>query len=157
MGSKVPPKIASFKECTGCSGAACQAARRLATGAPGGLPTRRRIPSCPTSKHHLPSVTGLRPLDRHRIDFDFLDGTILGATGNLGDLLHHVVTLDHFAEDAVLVVQPRGGRDGNEELAAVGVGTGVGHGEEAVLGVDRKSTRLNSSHLGISYAVFCLK
>src|SRR5262245_64004157 len=28
-----------------------------------------------------------------------------------------------------------------------------GEGEE----LDRKSTRLNSSHLGISYAVFCLK
>src|SRR5947199_657628 len=28
----------------------------------------------------------------------------------------------------------------------------LGHGKE-----DRKSTRLNSSHLGISYAVFCLK
>src|SRR5256885_3850248 len=27
----------------------------------------------------------------------------------------------------------------------------------AVLGLDRKSTRLNSSHLVISYAVFCLK
>src|ERR1035438_4291775 len=26
-----------------------------------------------------------------------------------------------------------------------------------VSGTDRKSTRLNSSHLGISYAVFCLK
>src|SRR5437899_8070891 len=26
-----------------------------------------------------------------------------------------------------------------------------------VVGEDRKSTRLNSSHLGISYAVFCLK
>src|ERR1035441_1815292 len=26
-----------------------------------------------------------------------------------------------------------------------------------VLDIDRKSTRLNSSHLGISYAVFCLK
>src|SRR5437899_4739338 len=26
-----------------------------------------------------------------------------------------------------------------------------------VCDVDRKSTRLNSSHLGISYAVFCLK
>src|SRR5258705_9307393 len=25
------------------------------------------------------------------------------------------------------------------------------------IGIDRKSTRLNSSHLGISYAVFCLK
>src|SRR5258705_3325855 len=29
--------------------------------------------------------------------------------------------------------------------------------ENAVSLVDRKSTRLNSSHLGISYAVFCLK
>src|SRR5258705_1017484 len=28
---------------------------------------------------------------------------------------------------------------------------------EIHLGTDRKSTRLNSSHLGISYAVFCLK
>src|SRR5262245_62963520 len=28
---------------------------------------------------------------------------------------------------------------------------------EAIQRVDRKSTRLNSSHLGISYAVFCLK
>src|SRR5437899_7128127 len=26
-----------------------------------------------------------------------------------------------------------------------------------MIGIDRKSTRLNSSHLGISYAVFCLK
>src|SRR5437588_9476061 len=31
-----------------------------------------------------------------------------------------------------------------------------GH-EGKVLGVDRKSTRLNSSHTVISYAVFCLK
>jgi len=29
------------------------------------------------------------------------------------------------------------------------------HDEE--IAADRKSTRLNSSHLGISYAVFCLK
>src|SRR5437899_9410962 len=28
--------------------------------------------------------------------------------------------------------------------------------DHALLHVDRKSTRLNSSHLGISYAVFCL-
>src|SRR3712207_7466531 len=28
---------------------------------------------------------------------------------------------------------------------------------EVVLGQDRKSTRLNSSHANISYAVFCLK
>src|SRR4051812_49991566 len=32
--------------------------------------------------------------------------------------------------------------------------TGFGEGENAA---DRKSTRLNSSHMSISYAVFCLK
>src|SRR5256885_6890054 len=32
-----------------------------------------------------------------------------------------------------------------------------GRGMCSVLGGDRKSTRLNSSHLVISYAVFCLK
>ena len=53
---------------------------------------------------------------------DFLDGTVLGAAGNLGDLLDDVVAFDHFAEDAVLVVEPRRGGDGDEELAAVGAG-----------------------------------
>src|SRR3712207_8109280 len=33
----------------------------------------------------------------------------------------------------------------------------IASGEEAVLRLDRKSTRLNSSHANISYAVFCLK
>src|ERR1035441_873851 len=32
-----------------------------------------------------------------------------------------------------------------------------GYGPGGVAVIDRKSTRLNSSHLGISYAVFCLK
>src|SRR3712207_6914403 len=34
---------------------------------------------------------------------------------------------------------------------------GSGSGRGGVLGGDRKSTRLNSSHANISYAVFCLK
>src|ERR1035438_10806913 len=33
----------------------------------------------------------------------------------------------------------------------------AGKGNPRNAGRDRKSTRLNSSHLGISYAVFCLK
>src|SRR5262245_66678480 len=33
----------------------------------------------------------------------------------------------------------------------------VADAEPAMAAQDRKSTRLNSSHLGISYAVFCLK
>src|SRR5262245_63902788 len=36
-------------------------------------------------------------------------------------------------------------------------GTHRQHQEARFGGRDRKSTRLNSSHLGISYAVFCLK
>src|SRR5438034_2637862 len=35
--------------------------------------------------------------------------------------------------------------------------TGIGKVKEAVKPPDRKSTRLNSSHTVISYAVFCLK
>src|SRR5690606_41443538 len=34
---------------------------------------------------------------------------------------------------------------------------GGGHGQAPVRRQDRKSTRLNSSHVKISYAVFCLK
>src|ERR1035441_11123000 len=44
------------------------------------------------------------------------------------------------------------------KIDAVAVVTPVWtHYELAKAALDRKSTRLNSSHLGISYAVFCLK
>src|SRR5690606_40272524 len=33
----------------------------------------------------------------------------------------------------------------------------TGHGHLRIQAIDRKSTRLNSSHVKISYAVFCLK
>src|SRR3712207_7966887 len=62
---------------------------------------------------------------------------------------------------------------GGRHVHGAGVGGGVDYahlgvpsrgGREVVLvdlggegGVDRKSTRLNSSHANISYAVFCLK
>src|SRR5256885_5623430 len=35
--------------------------------------------------------------------------------------------------------------------------SGLHHADRALVRIDRKSTRLNSSHLVISYAVFCLK
>src|SRR3712207_8480481 len=43
---------------------------------------------------------------------------------------------------------------GEHPVAGPAPGLGVVHGG---VGVDRKSTRLNSSHANISYAVFCLK
>src|SRR3712207_7330566 len=61
----------------------------------------------------------------------------------------------------------RSGDHLRRELVAVDVGivaqhAGSGHAQRVVLGDavgvgDRKSTRLNSSHANISYAVFCLK
>src|SRR3712207_7216237 len=57
-------------------------------------------------------------------------------------------------------LRQRGGQvDGDRRLAdaALAGGDGVHAGQRARLGEDRKSTRLNSSHANISYAVFCLK
>src|SRR5262245_62960015 len=56
----------------------------------------------------------------------------------------------------LLVLEPDGGEIHGPDgplvaVAQIEVEQRLGRGE------DRKSTRLNSSHLGISYAVFCLK
>src|SRR3712207_7862283 len=44
-----------------------------------------------------------------------------------------------------------------EDLALFDVQLEVGRDPAETVGGDRKSTRLNSSHANISYAVFCLK
>src|SRR3712207_8153059 len=51
-----------------------------------------------------------------------------------------------------LLEHGRAGESGGGVRVAPGVGAGVGLPPR-----DRKSTRLNSSHANISYAVFCLK
>src|ERR1035438_10204029 len=45
----------------------------------------------------------------------------------------------------------------DEKIVEIGVPMGVVAAILPTTNPDRKSTRLNSSHLGISYAVFCLK
>src|SRR5438874_4849049 len=55
---------------------------------------------------------------------------------------------------------PRGSQDGPEEPELSPRERGAAPdqgGRRAVQPLDRKSTRLNSSHVEISYAVFCLK
>src|SRR5690242_2234522 len=63
---------------------------------------------------------------------------------------------DLAGEDPLLVGhRPALGRGGRERGPGGGLGVGRIPAQRDVL--DRKSTRLNSSHMSISYAVFCLK
>src|SRR5688500_20086412 len=70
------------------------------------------------------------------------------------------IVVDHAVDALHLVDDP--GRDAAEESRVERVDVGGhsvrrGDGAKAADIIDRKSTRLNSSHLVISYAVFCLK
>src|SRR5205814_7150583 len=74
-----------------------------------------------------------------------------------GDRSAHRVPDEHGIAEMQRVEQGHGETGvGGIGIARVGL---VGESEAAVIegNQDRKSTRLNSSHLGISYAVFCLK
>src|SRR5256885_4537283 len=64
--------------------------------------------------------------------------------------LHDALPILFVADTAGCRVQPTfvdGAKFGESALAS----------EQPLVAADRKSTRLNSSHLVISYAVFCLK
>src|SRR3712207_7133763 len=64
---------------------------------------------------------------------------------------------DPHVEAAQDLVAPEGLVDLDELHRVLDAGRALRAGVPAVLVVDRKSTRLNSSHANISYAVFCLK
>src|SRR3712207_8329155 len=70
--------------------------------------------------------------------------------------LHSACALSHSALDAVLALDPL---PAAEEVDSVEVETVSNNLKIAgqARPKDRKSTRLNSSHANISYAVFCLK
>src|SRR5438045_8070432 len=72
--------------------------------------------------------------------------------------IQHLAPAVSVERDRRIVVGERGGDE--DMLVACPSRAMLGHGEvglERNRRPDRKSTRLNSSHLGISYAVFCLK
>src|SRR3712207_7582131 len=72
---------------------------------------------------------------------------------------------EHVELEAVEGEEGRGGEQGREEVGPRGEARGPDDGraederevEDDADDGDRKSTRLNSSHANISYAVFCLK
>lgn len=61
--------------------------------------------------------------------------SVVGGGGHAPESLHDAHSAGHAAEDGVLPVEPGGGRQRDEELRAVGVGAGVGHGDDARAGV----------------------
>src|SRR3954471_22444851 len=69
------------------------------------------------------------------MNHDILHRTILRTGPGAADLADDVHTLDDFAEDAVTIVEVRGGTERNEELPAVGVRAAVGHRQDARLAV----------------------
>src|SRR5207249_5469959 len=96
-----------------------------------GVPHYETIPaSQPAFYNNLTISGGPAPVRAYIAELlpDVLDGRI-----EPGRVLDRVITLDQV---------PEGYRAMNERAA---------------IKVDRKSTRLNSSHVSISYAVFCLK
>src|SRR5471030_3168626 len=97
------------------------------------------------------------------IDWHVAEGTdgivIVGTTGESPtvDVAEHCRLIEsavQFAAGRVAVIAGTGGNSTREaiELTRFAKKAGASY----ALSVDRKSTRLNSSHLGISYAVFCL-
>src|SRR5205814_10646610 len=102
------------------------------------------------SPHTHPPPPPLSPLSLH-------DALPILTRLNLGSVtINPDVTSDSITRSTV------------HDIAIVGGATGAGNhvidqdtitGSVSLVGMvgDRKSTRLNSSHLGISYAVFCLK
>src|SRR5437899_4105604 len=72
------------------------------------------------------------------------------------DLVGNVHVADFDAPMEALAENVHSQRRAGSEIHLRGSGGNLVIGEQSSA-TDRKSTRLNSSHLGISYAVFCLK
>ena len=67
----------------------------------------------------------------HRLHGDLVVGTITRAARRVRDRIRHVLPFDDAAENTMPVVQMRRRRHGDEELAAIGAGTRVGHRKHA--------------------------
>lgn len=68
-------------------------------------------------------------------DLDLLDRLVSGALGEVLNLVHDLVTFQDLAEYDVLAIEPAGDDGGDEELATVGVLSGVGHAEKTLASV----------------------
>ena len=101
---------------------------------------------------HTDHIRGMGPLlRRHQLPLYTTEGTYKRACHSLGKLPgFNPIRAGQFVEFGELVVEPYATPHDAEESVAFVI-------HYRGLRLDRKSTRLNSSHKPISYAVFCLK
>src|SRR5699024_11698303 len=101
----------------------------------------------------VPSSSVSYPLSLH----DALPICAMGtgfAIGKPGEPVEYIVTNGHVVEYGYM-----GPKVYAEQVSSAGVQVyfSAAENDYVTAEVDRKSTRLNSSHVSISYAVFCLK
>src|SRR5690554_7324478 len=84
-----------------------------------------------------------------------LDNMILDEKAKLGRIFDNVENITYNFKETNLEIQKAVGNvvDITDSLMTVDFKSAI---SEATTTLDRKSTRLNSSHVRISYAVFCL-
>src|SRR5690606_41460774 len=100
-----------------------------------------------------PSVVFFLPISRAHLG---LPSFPTRRSSDLGELAGNAPYLDHGLGCAMGQHHRHLQEDAEEITDVVGAVLGEALGAVAAL-EDRKSTRLNSSHVKISYAVFCLK
>src|SRR5699024_11639220 len=98
-----------------------------------------RRPPCPPL---FPYTTLFRSLDPELV------GEVLGVMKDLADEGMTMIVVTHEMGFA---------REVADRVVYMDKGVIIEDGSRQSLSLDRKSTRLNSSHVSISYAVFCLK
>src|SRR5690606_39409560 len=101
------------------------------------------VPS--TTEIHTPSLHDALPISQKENDMKRLQDKVAIITG-AGSGFGSAIARRFAAEGAKVVLADVNVKRLEDELADIG--------KDAL---DRKSTRLNSSHVKISYAVFCLK
>jgi hypothetical protein len=69
--------------------------------------------------------------DISALDHDVLHRLVGSASLDAAELVDDIHALHNLAEHSVLAVEMRSRAEGDEELAAVGAGAGVGHAERA--------------------------
>src|SRR5437879_12033247 len=95
--------------------------------------------------------------DRYLLIIDRQKDIIVSGGENISSLEVEKALAAHPSVYEVAVIPVPDHKWGEVPKALVVLKPGATAAEEELLELDRKSTRLNSSHRCISYAVFCLK